>query len=153
MDWAQFEVERFVKIMTLALSGPSHESEVALQKAADMLRQAGGNFESIADALRSGMALQGRPGSSFPGKERRKKEAAPPVEEAKTHAGAGRDPTFSQLLERLARVEFRNRTLERENEISKTQLDEAIRYVIKLEDDLARITGPERDNKAKGESG
>ncbi len=153
MDWTQFEVDRFVKIMTLALSGPSPEAQVALQKAADMLRQAGGNFESIADALRTGAAMQGEGGGTFAKKSATGHETSSPVAENGKRPVPGQDMTMSQLLERLARVEFRNRTLERDNEISKTQLDEAVRYIIKLEDDLARITGPSRPSTEKGKSG
>lgn len=121
MDWSTFEVERFVKILSLALSGRGNEALVALNKAVEMLERAGGSVHSLGDLIRGEVSL------------------LTPVPKEPDAITNKKQPTMGQLLERMARADLRISELERENGVLTTQLDEAVRYIISLESDLTRL--------------
>ncbi len=131
MDWTKFDIDRFAKIMALALSADDNEALVALEKARASLAKANGSFEHIADIMRGwpqAQAVLNSPNPQPQGERRRRAE----------------DKTSAVLSERLARSETRVRELERELEMYQQQLDEAVKYVMKIEAEIAELRGLRR---------
>ncbi|MBF0561131.1 MAG: DUF2786 domain-containing protein [Alphaproteobacteria bacterium] len=127
MDWNLFKIDRFAKLMAMALSTQENEAASALRMAGRMLREAGGSFDDIADVVRR--PSQPLLPSVTPAPE------PPSLEERPGDWGA------SIMMQRLARAEARVNALTQENEPYKKQLDDAIRYIVELEDQVGRSRG------------
>lgn len=125
MDWTKFDIDRFAKIMALAISADGNEALVALNKARGFLAKANGSFEHIAEIMRGYPQAQAVLHSPPAPPERRR---------ADDHAAL-------ILSERLTKSEARVKELEKELEMYRTQLDEAVRYVMKIEAEINQLRG------------